>query len=156
MDDGLRTRLYRAIYGYPALQKYALGVQQPIRIIVKNGKVTLEGVVDNDTDKNIANIQASSVPGAFSVTKQPASWEQIAIALVRRRKNRKNRRQAKVSRDTVRCPEMRNLQQKRLQTADRKSRRSKVNKGREKRRGLVVYGGLKSCRSLARPFSRLR
>jgi hyperosmotically inducible protein len=68
MDDGLRTRLYRAIYGYPALQKYALGVQQPIRIIVKNGKVALEGVVDNDTDKNIANIQASSVPGAFSVT----------------------------------------------------------------------------------------
>jgi len=68
MDDGLRARLYRAIYGYPALQKYALGVQQPIRIIVKNGKVTLEGVVDNDTDKNIANIQASSVSGAFSVT----------------------------------------------------------------------------------------
>jgi hyperosmotically inducible periplasmic protein len=68
MDDGLRRQLYRAIYGYPALQKYALGVQQPIRIIVKNGKLTLEGVVDNETDKNIANIQASSVPGVFSVT----------------------------------------------------------------------------------------
>jgi hyperosmotically inducible periplasmic protein len=68
MDDGLRMQLYRAIYGFPALQKYALGVQQPIRIIVKNGKVTLEGVVDNENDKNVANIQASSVPGVFSVT----------------------------------------------------------------------------------------
>jgi hyperosmotically inducible protein len=67
-DDRLRLQLYRAIYGYPALQKYALGVQQPIRIIVKNGKVTLEGVVDNEADKNIANIQANSVPGVFSVT----------------------------------------------------------------------------------------
>lgn len=68
MDESLRRQLYRAIYGYPALQKYALGVQQPIRIIVKNGKVSLEGVVDSEEDKNIANIQASSVPGIFSVT----------------------------------------------------------------------------------------
>jgi|GraSoiStandDraft_29_1057270.scaffolds.fasta_scaffold420379_2 hyperosmotically inducible protein len=68
MDDRLRRQLYRAIYGYPALQKYALGVQQPIRIIVKSGKVTLEGVVDNEGDKNIANIRANGVPGIFSVT----------------------------------------------------------------------------------------
>jgi hyperosmotically inducible periplasmic protein len=66
-DDHLRRQLYRAIYGYPALQKYALGVQQPIRIIVKNGNVTLEGVVDNEADKNIANIRARSVPGTFNV-----------------------------------------------------------------------------------------
>ena len=68
MDDRLRRQLYRAIYGFPALQKYALGVQQPIRIIVKSGKVTLEGVVDNEGDKNIANIRANGVPGIFSVT----------------------------------------------------------------------------------------
>ena len=68
MDDGLRIRLYRAIYGYPALEKYALGVQKPIRIIVKNGHVTLEGVVDNETDKNLAGVRANSVPGIFSVT----------------------------------------------------------------------------------------
>jgi len=68
MDDRLRIRLYRAIYGYPPMQKYALGVQKPIRIIVKNGHVTLEGVVDNDGDKNIANIRANSVSGIFSVT----------------------------------------------------------------------------------------
>ena len=68
MDDRLRIRLYRAIYGYPALEKYALGVQKPIRIIVKNGNVTLEGVVDNDGDKNFAGIRANSVPGIFAVT----------------------------------------------------------------------------------------
>lgn len=68
MDDQLRRRLYRAIYGYPPLQKYSLGVQQPIRIIVKNGHVTLAGVVDNEADKNAAGIRANSVPGIFSVT----------------------------------------------------------------------------------------
>jgi len=68
MDDRLRLRLFRAIYQYPSLQKYALGVQKPIRIIVKNGRVTLEGVVDNETDKNLANIRANSVSGVFGVT----------------------------------------------------------------------------------------
>jgi hyperosmotically inducible protein len=67
-DDRLRLRLYRAIYDYPALQRYALGVQKPIRIIVKNGKVTLEGVVDGEGDKNIANIRANGVSGVFAVT----------------------------------------------------------------------------------------
>jgi hyperosmotically inducible protein len=67
-DDSLRLALYRAIYGYPALEKYALGVQKPIRIIVKNGHVTLEGVVDNDADKNMAGLRAKGVPGTFSVT----------------------------------------------------------------------------------------
>jgi hyperosmotically inducible protein len=68
MDDRLRLELYRAIYGYPALEKYALGVQKPIRIIVKNGHVMLEGVVDNESDKNLAGLRANSVPGIFSVT----------------------------------------------------------------------------------------
>jgi osmotically-inducible protein OsmY len=68
MDDRLRLRLYRAIYGYPSMQKYALGVLKPIRIIVKNGHVTLEGVVDNASDKNVAGIRANSVPGIFSVS----------------------------------------------------------------------------------------
>jgi hyperosmotically inducible protein len=68
MDEGLRLRLYREIYGYPALEKYALGVQKPIRIIVKNSRVTLEGVVDNESDKNLAGLRANSVPGIFAVT----------------------------------------------------------------------------------------
>lgn len=67
MDDRLRLRLYRAIYGYPPLQKYALGVQKPIRIIVKSGNVSLEGVVDNEGDKNTAGIRAKTVPGIFNV-----------------------------------------------------------------------------------------
>ena len=68
MDDRLRLALYRAIYGYSALERYAMPVIKPIRIIVNNGNVTLEGVVDSETDKNIVNIQAKSVPGIFSVT----------------------------------------------------------------------------------------
>jgi hyperosmotically inducible protein len=68
MDDRLRLELYRAVYGYPALEKYALGVQKPIRIIVKNGHVTLEGVVDNEGDKNLAGLRANGVSGTFSIT----------------------------------------------------------------------------------------
>ena len=68
MDDRLRIQLFHAIYGYEPLQKYALGVQKPIRIIVSNGHVTLEGVVDNEADKNAAGIRANGVPGIFSVT----------------------------------------------------------------------------------------
>jgi hyperosmotically inducible protein len=67
-DDALRIALFRAIYQYPSLQRYALGVQKPIRIIVKSGRVTLEGVVDSESDKNVAGIQAKSVPGIFQVT----------------------------------------------------------------------------------------
>jgi hyperosmotically inducible periplasmic protein len=68
MDDGLRIRLFRAIYQFPSLQKYELGVQKPIRIIVKNGHVSLEGVVDNDADKKLVELRANAVPGIFSVT----------------------------------------------------------------------------------------
>lgn len=67
-DDRLRLRLFRAIYGFPGLQKYELGVQKPIRIIVKNGHVTLEGVVDSEGDKNLAGLRANGVSGTFSVT----------------------------------------------------------------------------------------
>ncbi|MGH9516222.1 MAG: BON domain-containing protein [Terriglobales bacterium] len=68
MDDGLRRKLYFAIYGYPSLERYAMPVIKPIRIIVKNGHVTLEGVVDSEADKNTAGIRANGVPGIFSVT----------------------------------------------------------------------------------------
>ena len=67
-DDRIRQRLFRAIYQYSALEKYELGTQKPIRIIVKNGRVTLEGVVDNDADKTLAGIRANGVSGTFSVT----------------------------------------------------------------------------------------
>jgi osmotically-inducible protein OsmY len=66
-DDELRLKVARAIYSHPALQKYAIDPQSPIRVIVNNGHVKLEGVVDSAMDKQIAGVQASSVPGVFSV-----------------------------------------------------------------------------------------
>ena len=67
MDDRIRIATARAIYRYPALQRYAQGALPSIHIIVKNGNVTLEGVVANEADKNIANIRANGVFGVFSV-----------------------------------------------------------------------------------------
>ncbi len=67
-DDVIRVRAYRAIYGQPALSRYALGTLPSIRIIVNNGKLTLDGVVNSEADKNIAYMQANSIPGVFSVT----------------------------------------------------------------------------------------
>jgi len=59
---------YRTIYSQPSLSRYAMSAVPPIHIIVKNGNITLEGVVANEGDKNIAGIQANSVQGAFGVT----------------------------------------------------------------------------------------
>jgi hyperosmotically inducible protein len=67
MDDQSRRAVYRAIYGYPSLNKYAINPAQPIRITVVNGNVTLNGVVDSQADKNVAGIRANSVPGIFKV-----------------------------------------------------------------------------------------
>jgi BON domain-containing protein len=67
MDDRLRRALYRAIYSEPGLQRYALSAVPSIHIIVKNGNVTLVGVADNDTDKNLAGLRANGVPNVFSV-----------------------------------------------------------------------------------------
>jgi hyperosmotically inducible periplasmic protein len=67
MDDELRIRVARAIYGNSTLSRYALDPQSPIRIVVKNGHVTLYGVVDSKLDKQVAETQAKSVPGVFSV-----------------------------------------------------------------------------------------
>ncbi len=68
MDDRTRMQVYRAIYGYPSLNKYAIDPAQPIRITVVNGNVTLNGVVISQADKDTANIRANSVPGVFKVT----------------------------------------------------------------------------------------
>jgi hyperosmotically inducible protein len=68
MDDQIRRAAFRAIYGSPQLTKYAWQSVQSIHIIVNNGHITLEGVVDNPADREVAEIQAKSVPGAFSVT----------------------------------------------------------------------------------------
>ena len=89
-DDRLRAAVYSSIYRDPALQRYTSNRGGPrnvpsvaraaggitndppmgfhaIRIIVKNGNVTLTGVVDSDMDLAIAEMRANSVPGVFSV-----------------------------------------------------------------------------------------
>jgi hyperosmotically inducible protein len=67
-DDRIRRATYRAIYGNETLSQYQLRAVPPIHIIVKNGHVTLEGVVARQMEKQIAGVQANSVPGVFSVT----------------------------------------------------------------------------------------
>ena len=69
MDDQIRAAEYRAIYGDPSLStRYGFRALPSIHIIVRNGQVTLEGVVANQGDKNLINIRANSVPNVFSVT----------------------------------------------------------------------------------------
>ena len=67
MDDRLRIAEYRAIYGDPSLNRYALQAVPPIHIVVDNGRVTLEGVVATQADKDLAAQRANGVGGAFSV-----------------------------------------------------------------------------------------
>ncbi len=69
-DDQIRWQSVRAIYGYPALQRYAQGTHPPIHILVKNGQVTLEGAVANTMDRELAYVRANGVPGVFSVTNE--------------------------------------------------------------------------------------
>jgi len=67
-DDGIRRAVYRAIFGSVGLDRYVLAAVPPIHIVVKNGNVTLEGVVASEGDKNLAGIKANGVPGVFSAT----------------------------------------------------------------------------------------
>ena len=67
-DNRIRIATARAVYGYPSLNKYAIDPAQPIRIVVQNGNVTLEGVVMNKMDKEVAGLRANGVPGVFKVT----------------------------------------------------------------------------------------
>jgi hyperosmotically inducible periplasmic protein len=67
MDDGIRRAEYRAIYGDPDLQRYAMGAVPSIHIIVKGGHVQLVGWVANQMDKQVAGARANAVPNVFSV-----------------------------------------------------------------------------------------
>jgi hyperosmotically inducible periplasmic protein len=67
MDDQLRHALYRAIYGDTVLSKYGWSSMPSIHIIVKNGRASLEGVVDSEADKNLAGLRANGVPNVFEV-----------------------------------------------------------------------------------------
>jgi hyperosmotically inducible protein len=67
-DDRIRIAVYRALFSSTQLDRYAMGAIPSIHIIVKNGNVTLVGVVATQTDKNVAGIIANGVPGIFSMT----------------------------------------------------------------------------------------
>jgi hyperosmotically inducible protein len=67
MDDQIRRAEYRAVFGADGLGRYSMGAVPPIHIVVKNGHVQLVGVVDNETDKNLAGMRANTVPNVFSV-----------------------------------------------------------------------------------------
>ena len=67
-DDEIRARTLREMWRTGALYRYTRGVNSSLHIIVRGGHVTLEGVVANKTDKQLAYLAASRVPGVFSVT----------------------------------------------------------------------------------------
>jgi len=67
-DDRIRRDVYLALVRQAQLQKYFMQSLPPIRIIVKNGNVTLEGIVGGKSDVDIAKIAANGVSGVFSVT----------------------------------------------------------------------------------------
>ncbi len=67
-DDSIRLAAYRAIFSRPGFEKYADQAISPIRIIVKGGNITLDGVVGTELDRVMAETAARSVSFAFSVT----------------------------------------------------------------------------------------
>jgi len=67
MDDSIRLAAYKAIFSKPGFEKYAIQGSSPIRIIVKNGHITLDGVVINKMDKTLAEMAVRSIPFTFSV-----------------------------------------------------------------------------------------
>jgi hyperosmotically inducible periplasmic protein len=66
-DERIRIAVARNIYRSDALDRYGFQVQPSIHIIVKQGRVTLEGVVDTETDKTVAGLKAREVGGVFDV-----------------------------------------------------------------------------------------
>jgi osmotically-inducible protein OsmY len=68
MDQQVRERVKQAIYSYGPLFKYSRDPNPPIRIIVKNSRVTLEGVVDSEGDKNLCTIRVNQISSVLSVT----------------------------------------------------------------------------------------
>jgi len=64
-DDRLRLQVARAIYRDPVLSRYGIQAVPPIHIIVDNGHVTLEGVVNNEMEKNVAGIRANGAGLSF-------------------------------------------------------------------------------------------
>ena len=67
-DDRIRGQAVRSVNDTAGLYRYLLGTNPSLRIIVRNGHVTLEGMVSDETDKRLAFFAVNSIPGVFSVT----------------------------------------------------------------------------------------
>ncbi|HYO99260.1 MAG TPA: BON domain-containing protein [Pyrinomonadaceae bacterium] len=67
-DDRIRVQAYRSIFNTSSLYRYAMGSNPSIHIVVNRGHLTLEGVVANRMDKQLAEFAARGLPGVFSVT----------------------------------------------------------------------------------------
>jgi hyperosmotically inducible protein len=66
-DDQIRQAVYNAIYRLNGFERYRLQATPPVHIIVKNGAVTLEGVVATSLEYAQVRAAANNVPGVFSV-----------------------------------------------------------------------------------------
>ena len=67
-DDRLRTAVFRALFGSNSpLFRYGQGAVPSIHIVIKNGRLTLKGVVSTKGDSDIANVRANGVSGLFEV-----------------------------------------------------------------------------------------
>lgn len=66
-DARIRTATYRSIARTAGLHRYLQGANPSLHIVVNNGRVTLEGVVSNSSDRTLAYMAANQVPGVFSV-----------------------------------------------------------------------------------------
>ena len=67
MDNRLWLGIARALYANPALQMYGLGANPSIHVVVERGRVTLDGIVNNDADRIIAMMVARQF-NTFGVT----------------------------------------------------------------------------------------
>jgi hyperosmotically inducible protein len=67
-DNSIRVRTYRTVARTGSLYRYFQGANPSIHIIVSGGRVTLEGVVANRMDNQLAYTAARTVPGVFAVT----------------------------------------------------------------------------------------
>ena len=70
VDDRVREQAYRAMVASAPLSKYFWEASPSIRIIVKNQRIILRGIVYSEGDKNIATITANGIPGTFGVTNE--------------------------------------------------------------------------------------
>jgi hyperosmotically inducible protein len=79
-DDELRFRIARAIYGNSAFWNYAAMANPPIHIVVNGGRVTLQGVVQSNVERQLARSLASGF-AAFEVRNELKTDEEVQLAL---------------------------------------------------------------------------